>query len=97
MKSGFVPTDPDLMKSLFPGDGGKISSHLLRRIESSYLFGLNEDVPGPAKEAPQTTSHTISSGNPSIIKSRTESIIFSLLSGTNNSFYLLGQFQGIDH
>jgi hypothetical protein len=85
------------MKSFFPGDGGKISSHLLRRIESPYLFGLNKDVPGPAKEASQTTSYTVGSGNPSIKRGRTESIIFSLLSGTNNSFYLLGQFQGIDH
>ena len=97
VKSGFVTADPDLIKSLFSGDGGKISNHFLRGIEASNFFRLNDDLPGPTKEAPQTTSDTVRSGNSSIIKSRTESIIFSLLSRGNQFPRFFGQCDGIVH
>jgi hypothetical protein len=89
VKSGFIPTDPDLIKSFFPGDAGKISNHFLRGIEAPNAFRLSNDLPRPTKETPQTTSDTVRSGNPSIIKSRTEAIIFSLLSRAD---YLLSFF-----
>jgi len=49
VKGGFIATDSDLMKFLFPGDGDKVLGHLLRRIESSDLFWLNDDLPGPTE------------------------------------------------
>ena len=80
----FIPTNPDLLKSFLSGNGYEISSHLFWRMESANLFGLNKDVPGPAEKASQTAPHTVCSGNPTVKRSRTESIILSLLSGSNN-------------
>jgi hypothetical protein len=79
------------MKSFFSGNGKKISGHLFWRIESTNLFRLHDNVPGPTEKALQTTSHTISSSNPSIIRSRPESIIFSLLPGSDNLPHLFSQ------
>jgi hypothetical protein len=84
VKGGFIPANPDLLKSFLSGNGYEISSHLFRRMEPANLFGLNNDVPRPAEKASQTAPHTVCSGNPSVKRSRTESIIFSLLSETDD-------------
>jgi hypothetical protein len=89
VKSRFIAADPDLMKSSPSCDREEVPSNLLRRIESSYLFRLNDDVPRPAKEASQTASHAVSGGNPTIKGSRPEPIIFTTFSGTDNFFNLL--------
>jgi hypothetical protein len=72
------------VKSLPSNNRKKVSDDFFRRIESPDPFGLNNDMPGPAKKTFQTTSHTVSSGNPSIKRRRTEPIIFPLLSRTND-------------
>jgi hypothetical protein len=95
VKGRFIPANPDLLKSFLSGNGYEILSHLFWRMESANLFGLNKDVPGPAEKASQTAPHTVCSGNPSIKRSRTESIILSLLSGSNSLSYLFSQFDRI--
>ena len=88
MKGRLVTTDPDLIKSFFPGHRGEISSHLLRRMESPCFLRLGDDVPGPTKQTPQTASHAVRSGNSSVIGRRPEPVVFPLLSRTNNLFSL---------
>jgi hypothetical protein len=56
---------------------------------------LDDDVPGPAKEASQTASHAVCCRNPSIIRGRPEPIILSLLPGTYDLRSLLSQFDRI--
>jgi hypothetical protein len=84
MEGRFITTDSDLAKSFLFNDGEEVSGHFLRRIESPDLFWLNDDIPGPAKKTFQTTSHTISSGNPSIKRSRAKSVIFPFFSSAND-------------
>src|SRR4030042_510001 len=92
MESRFIATNSHLLKSFLPGNRKEVLSHFLRRIESAYLLGLNNDMPGPAKKAFQKTSYTVSGGNPSIKRSRTKSIIFPLVSRTNDLSYSFSQY-----
>jgi len=51
VEGGFISADPYLFKSFLSGDGRKLVGHLMGRIEPTRLFGLDEDMPGPAEEA----------------------------------------------
>ena len=84
MEGGFIATYSDLVESFLSNDRKEISNHFFGRIESPDLFGLNNNMPGPAKKTFQTTSHTVSSGNPSIKRSRTKAVISPLLSRTDD-------------
>ncbi len=64
MESEFVATDSDLVKSFLSNDREEISNHFFRRIKSSDLFGLNNDLPRPAKKTFETTPYAVSRGDP---------------------------------
>jgi hypothetical protein len=90
VKGRLIATDSDLKKSFLSCNGEETVSHLLRRIKSSNLFGLRDDVPGPTEKTPQTTPHAVRSSNPSIIGGRSKPVVSPFLTGTDKLRNLLG-------
>jgi hypothetical protein len=90
MEGRLISADPYLFKSFLSGDGRELPGNLIWGIKTTYLFGLDQNMPGPAKEASQIASYTIGGGNPSVVGSRSETVVFPFFSGSNNLKNLFG-------